>query len=222
MLKALAISIRNSSGLFLNSAVSHFINPIMMNAEHIFYFLLKSEDQFVKSWAFETMVEVNKNMLSILLNDTYFLSGIGIGYELVYKRMLEYGQVDALSKFAAMHLDEYGKSIPYIDFYYEENLIDKLRGGDESKRLAAAEALDKMGWEGGSSNSMVFYHVAKKNWAECKKLGASAIQPLVAALKNDAFGELDHDIASTLNSMGWRPCRIDVLSRIYWQNRAIS
>ena len=63
-----------------------------------------------------------------------------------------------------------------------EPLIAALR--DSDVREAAAEALDRLGWKPGKDESAGWYWMAKCEWEKCVALGASAVAPLIAALKD--------------------------------------
>jgi HEAT repeat protein len=70
-----------------------------------------------------------------------------------------------------------------------EPLIERL--GDEVSvtRLAAAKALDKLGWEPNTDEHSVVYLLAKHDWDAFVKWGGPAVEPLIKAL-----GDSDKDI----------------------------
>ena len=49
-------------------------------------------------------------------------------------------------------------------------------------RLAAAQVLEKLGWQPDRSESGAWYHIRREAWDECVKIGAPAVEPLIAAL----------------------------------------
>lgn len=51
-------------------------------------------------------------------------------------------------------------------------------------RAAAAGALEKLGWRPGQDEIGVAYWIGKGEWDKCVELGALAVEPLVAAIKN--------------------------------------
>ncbi len=75
---------------------------------------------------------------------------------------------DALVKFGALSVDP---------------LIVALKDSDSSVRQAAAQALDKLGWKPDEGEAGAWYWVTKKNWDQCVRLGAPAVEPLIVELK---------------------------------------
>jgi HEAT repeat protein len=63
-----------------------------------------------------------------------------------------------------------------------EPLIAALK--DKDVRKAAAEALDHLGWKPAQDESAGWYWMAKHDWDKCVALGALAVEPLSAALKD--------------------------------------
>ncbi len=68
-----------------------------------------------------------------------------------------------------------------------EALIAALKARDEEVRKTAAAALDKTGWLPDEGADGAAYWVAKNEWARCVKIGAPAVEPLVAALKDESW-----------------------------------
>lgn len=66
-----------------------------------------------------------------------------------------------------------------------EPLIAALENSDKSVRRAAAEALDKFGWKPDQDETGATYWVAKPVWYKCVAIGARAVEPLIAALKDE-------------------------------------
>jgi HEAT repeat protein len=63
-------------------------------------------------------------------------------------------------------------------------LIAALKDSDGDVREAAAGALDKIGWRPGQDESGAVYWVVKQKWDKCIEIGAPAVEPLIAALKD--------------------------------------
>ena len=65
-----------------------------------------------------------------------------------------------------------------------EPLIDALKDESEYVRSAAAEALDKLGWQPDTEERKAAYWAAKQEWDKCVEIGAPAVEPLIIALKD--------------------------------------
>ena len=65
-----------------------------------------------------------------------------------------------------------------------EPLIAALQDSSEYVRSDAAEALERIGWQPDQDESGAYYWIVKQQWAKCVKMGAPAIEPLIAALKD--------------------------------------
>ncbi len=65
-----------------------------------------------------------------------------------------------------------------------EPLVTALQDEDSEVRGAAAEALDKLGWKPESKEMEAIYLIAKQEWERCVEIGAPAVEPLIAALKD--------------------------------------
>ena len=63
-------------------------------------------------------------------------------------------------------------------------LTAKLLDMDSSVRIAAAEELDKIGWQPDKGADGASYWIAKKEWEQCIKIGAPAVKPLIARLND--------------------------------------
>ncbi|MBE3090658.1 MAG: HEAT repeat domain-containing protein, partial [Actinobacteria bacterium] len=64
-------------------------------------------------------------------------------------------------------------------------LIAVLEDENRDVRREAAGALDKLGWKPDMSEEGAFYWIAKTGyWEKCVKIGAPAVKPLIAALKD--------------------------------------
>jgi HEAT repeat protein len=55
---------------------------------------------------------------------------------------------------------------------------------DTDVREAAAEALDELGWQPDKSEIGAAYWVVRRQWGKCVEIGAPAVEPLLAALKD--------------------------------------
>jgi HEAT repeat protein len=65
-----------------------------------------------------------------------------------------------------------------------EPLITVLQSADKDVRRAAAEALEKIGWQPDRSEKGAIYWIARRQWDRCAELGAPAVEPLIGALKD--------------------------------------
>jgi HEAT repeat protein len=92
-------------------------------------------------------------------------------------------------------------------------LIEMLRNGDRDDRWSAAAALEKVGWQPGRDEDSAFYWIAFGRWEECARIGAPAVKPLAAALK-DYHNERKLVVAA-LDKLGWQPGN-DETGVIYW------
>lgn len=87
-------------------------------------------------------------------------------------------------------------------------LIETLKDGDKDVRAAASEALLQMRWEPDLSETGAYFWIARQNWSECVSIGAPAILPFMAMLKdNDALIRL-----AAAWSLGQIGGRIEMLS----------
>ena len=66
-------------------------------------------------------------------------------------------------------------------------LIKALRYKDKDVRYAAAEALGRLRWKPAKDETAGWYWMAKRDWDKCVALGALAVEPLSAALKDERF-----------------------------------
>ncbi len=63
-------------------------------------------------------------------------------------------------------------------------LVEALRDQNGDVRVAAADALDGLGWRPGSPAAGATYWAARGDWDECVQLGAAAVEPVMAVLRN--------------------------------------
>ncbi|TAK34258.1 MAG: hypothetical protein EPO21_09935 [Chloroflexota bacterium] len=126
-----------------------------------------------------------------------------------------------------------------------EPLVAALRDGSMRVRKGAASALDALSWRPGLDASGAWYWVLKERWDRCVEIGSLAVEPLVAALRDNtpdvrkraakALGQIcdaraveplvtalrDGDkgvgkgAANALNALGWRP-GLDASGAWYW------
>ena len=78
----------------------------------------------------------------------------------------------------------------------------------------AAFALERIGWQPGTDEAGAAYWVGKTNWEECIRIGAPAIKPLIASLKNKSEF-VRQDAAKALERIGWQPGG-DETGAVYW------
>ncbi|MHC4325873.1 MAG: HEAT repeat domain-containing protein, partial [Planctomycetota bacterium] len=64
-----------------------------------------------------------------------------------------------------------------------DRLIDQLKHTDHRIRRSAAEALAKLDWQPVTDQQRAYYFLALQKWTELVKLGPSAVEPLLVALK---------------------------------------
>ena len=79
-------------------------------------------------------------------------------------------------------------------------LIKALRYKDKDVRYAAAEALGRLRWKPAKDETAGWYWMAKRDWDKCVALGALAMEPLIAALK-DAEWRVHHAAAEALGEI---------------------
>jgi len=63
-------------------------------------------------------------------------------------------------------------------------LIAALGGQTRAGRLAAAGALDRLGWKPDSGETGAAYWAAKEQWSRCAQIGEPAVAPLVRVLRD--------------------------------------
>jgi HEAT repeat protein len=68
-----------------------------------------------------------------------------------------------------------------------EPLIAALKGENKDVRQAAAAMLGRLGWQPGRDETAGWYWMVKGDWDKCVALGALAVEPLIAALKDGSF-----------------------------------
>jgi len=83
-----------------------------------------------------------------------------------------------------------------------EPLVAALKDRDGHVRRAAAESLDRLGWKPASSGNEVAHSVAKEDWDKCVQIGAPAVEPLLAILKDTDWTPLWAAAAESLGKIG--------------------
>ena len=63
--------------------------------------------------------------------------------------------------------------------------VEPLSAALKDVPYAAAQALDCLGWKPGQDENAGWYWMAKHDWKKCVTLGALAVEPLIAALKDE-------------------------------------
>ena len=84
-----------------------------------------------------------------------------------------------------------------------EPLIAAIRDKDDGVRKAADKALSMIGWQPGMDELAAAYWIAKGQVARCAAIGAPAVEPLIAALR-DKNGWTRRDAAEALGQIGDR------------------
>jgi HEAT repeat protein len=65
-----------------------------------------------------------------------------------------------------------------------EPLITAIKDSARGVCQAAIEALDKLGWQPDRSEAGAVYWIEKRQWDKCVEVGAPAVEPLIATLKD--------------------------------------
>jgi len=81
-------------------------------------------------------------------------------------------------------------------------------------RQRIADVLDELGWLPGEDEIGATYWIAKSDWDRCVAMGALAIEPLVATLRDRDNG-VRWAAAEMLDQLGWRP-GMDEIGATYW------
>ena len=110
-----------------------------------------------------------------------------------------------------------------------EPLSAALKDAEWVVCIAAAQALDHLGWEPAQDEIAGWYWMAKRDWDKCVALGALAVEPLIAALKDqyswarkaaaEALGEIKdpravEPLIAALESSGMRYSAAKALGKI--------
>ena len=65
-------------------------------------------------------------------------------------------------------------------------------------RLAAARALDELGWQPNNGEAAAAYWIVHEQWDKCVGIGAPAVEPLITVLLRDIDWTARRDAAATL------------------------
>jgi HEAT repeat protein len=65
-----------------------------------------------------------------------------------------------------------------------ESLVAGLRDEHKDVRKCCADTLDKLGWQPGQDIDGAYYQAGKEAWQACARIGAAAVEPLLAALQD--------------------------------------
>jgi HEAT repeat protein len=76
-----------------------------------------------------------------------------------------------------------------------EPVTKALTDEEVQVRLAAAEALDRLGWAPEENRAGAAYHAAKNEWDRCAAIGTPAVEPLLIAMR-----DVDPDVAQGATS----------------------
>jgi HEAT repeat protein len=76
------------------------------------------------------------------------------------------------------------------DAHAVEPLIAALKDENKDVRQAAAAMLGRLGWQPGRDEAAGWYWMVKGDWDKCVALGALAVEPLIAALKDGVCASL--------------------------------
>jgi HEAT repeat protein len=80
-------------------------------------------------------------------------------------------------------------------------LVELLSDKSGAFRFAAANALNEIGWQPKEDEQRGWYVVARRDWEQAARLGAAAVNPLLAALKEDDIS-LRRAAIQTLGKIG--------------------
>ena len=168
---------------------------------------LKDEDWYVRKYAVEALGKIGESRtvksLIAALNDleqdvrkaaVKVLVKIGLpAVELLIAVLKDEDR--EVRKSAAEALGKIGDSRTV------EPLIAALKDEYSSVRREVVEALDKLGWKPDMSEAGVFYWILKGDLSKCVKIGAPAVEPLIAALK-DKNNYVHREAAESLGKIG--------------------
>jgi len=97
--------------------------------------------------------------------------------------------------------DEVTKALGKIGAPAVEPLIAALKDSNSNVRAGAAGVLKQLGWQPPDIEIEVWFWVAGWEFDKCVKIGAPAVEPLIAALK-DSYGDVSHQAAKALGLIG--------------------
>ncbi len=82
-----------------------------------------------------------------------------------------------------------------------ESLIAALKDSDQDVRQRAAKVLDALGWQPDRNEAWATYWIAEPQWDQCVAIGAPAVEPLIATLK-DSDEDVRKNAAKALGRLG--------------------
>jgi len=143
----------------------------------------ESLDKYSNIWTIALIAEVIEKSIIIALTN------LGQAALEPLLASLDVGNV-AIRRGAALTLGEIGKLRTL------EPLIKLLLDKEKRVRLAAADALIRLGWMPNDDIEKIYYSIAKNDWETCLSFGAVAIGPLTEIIKrtggnNDAVQALE-------------------------------
>lgn len=86
-----------------------------------------------------------------------------------------------------------------------EPLTITLKDGNRHVREAATEALDRIGWQPDRDETAAYYWIMKRQWDKCVEIGATAVEPLIVALRSTSYSidmQTRQEAAQTLGRIG--------------------
>jgi len=148
--------------------------------------LLTDKDWYVRWKSAETLDSLNWKPQTDLQKATYLVAKkewrecIKMGVVAVEPLIVALKDNDDLVRsYAAEALGNIG------DARAVEPLINSLKDNDSDVRESAAEALGNIEWKPPTDYQKAVYLVAMRDWQECVKIGADAVEPLIVALKDN-------------------------------------
>lgn len=81
------------------------------------------------------------------------------------------------------------------------NILNNYAFKNNQLCAASAEVLEAIGWTPSDDETAAVYYIARNEWDECVKLGPTAVEPLVNALKGEKY-EVRKSAALTLGKIG--------------------
>jgi HEAT repeat protein len=101
-----------------------------------------------------------------------------------------------------------------------EPLVGALDDQDKDVREAVATALEALGWQADATETGAGFWVAKRDWSKCVEIGAPAVEPLIAALK-DSDKDVRKAVAKTLGKIGDPRAIEPLLSALEGKNKEV-
>ncbi len=135
-------------------------------------------------------------------------------------RALENPRLQDRATKALEKIGEPGAAEPLI-----QTLVERLKKSGNLANILAergkaetANALDRLGWQAADDTEKAHYLIAKQQWDELKKLGKSAVEPLMHSL-NDLDPAVRSKVVKTLGRVGIGDKRaLEALKRVQEQD----